>query len=192
MEAGIFVHVKTALGVGVHCPWMTVDNDMALIAGREACGYPKKTGEFTFTINDADMHERDYATTRPAAGDTVYAEARRNGATLITMRGTLGDEPANPAPYIGRHHRNVMGIQGVSIPRVTAFKPIERHVGTRDADLSVEISGTFYDALTELGIGEQVSSRLNVVDIIGVAMPPIPILPVSPAFHVSNFRLRSI
>ncbi|WP_165602987.1 acetoacetate decarboxylase family protein [Mycobacteroides immunogenum] len=191
LEAGILVHVKTAFGVGVHCPWMIVDNDFALIEGRELAGYPKKMGEFTFTINDIEIHERHSARLRLSAGDTVHAEARRNGKTLITMDGTVGAEPVAPSPYIGRHHRNVLGLQSVSIPRVVAFKPIERHAGTRDADLAVQISGSIGDPLSDLGIGEQISGRLNVVDILGVAIPPIPILPVSPAFHLRNFRLRT-
>src|SRR6056297_2428422 len=44
-EAALLIHVKTPLGKGLHCPWMVVDDDTALIYGREILGYPKKAAQ---------------------------------------------------------------------------------------------------------------------------------------------------
>ncbi len=41
-EAAMLIHVRTVFGVGLHCAWMTVDDDTAMIYGRELLGYPKK------------------------------------------------------------------------------------------------------------------------------------------------------
>src|ERR1700733_10245259 len=66
-EAGVFLHVR---GVGmraptaVFSPWMIVDDDVALIAGRELLGYPKKLGSIEWTM----------------AGDEVHPLAARPGA----------------------------------------------------------------------------------------------------------------
>ena len=47
-EAALLVHVRTPLGKGVYCPWMIVDDDTALIYGRELLGYPKKMADIPF------------------------------------------------------------------------------------------------------------------------------------------------
>jgi acetoacetate decarboxylase len=41
-EAAVLIHVKTPFGRGLHCCWMVVDDDTALILGRELLGYPKR------------------------------------------------------------------------------------------------------------------------------------------------------
>src|SRR5262245_28878014 len=43
-EAGVFFEVSTLRGAALYSPWMLVDDDVALIAGRELLGYPKKLG----------------------------------------------------------------------------------------------------------------------------------------------------
>ncbi|GKT33853.1 putative multi-domain containing protein, partial [Aduncisulcus paluster] len=37
-EAGVFVHIKVRGRTGIHCPWMILDDDVALILGRELLG----------------------------------------------------------------------------------------------------------------------------------------------------------
>ena len=173
LEAGLFVHVRTPFGTGIHCPWMIVDNDVALTLGREG-GYPKKAGEFEYRIE----------------GDQIFAQASRRGTKLITMRGTIGERVVDPEPFIGRSNLHVVG-STVSIPRLVWFKPIERHVGTREAELDVEISGSLTDPLTELGLGKLLSCRLNRVDLLGVRPPPIPLYPIPPTYTATNFRIRT-
>ena len=47
-EAAVLIHVRTPLGRGIHCCWMVVDDDTALILGRENLGYPKKMADITY------------------------------------------------------------------------------------------------------------------------------------------------
>src|SRR5262245_15254611 len=47
-EAGILLHVEHAGRPAVYSPWMLVDDDVALILGRELLGYPKKIGQIDF------------------------------------------------------------------------------------------------------------------------------------------------
>ena len=41
-EAGLFVHIKVGNKTGIFCPWMILDDDRAMIIGRELLGYPKR------------------------------------------------------------------------------------------------------------------------------------------------------
>ena len=102
-EAGIFFEVVSPLGIhAVYSPWMLVDDDVALIMGRELLGYPKKLGEFTWEL----------------AGNSISATTRRRGADLLSMHGTLGENMASPPPILGRPHRNVRASAGLALPKV--------------------------------------------------------------------------
>src|SRR5512140_1453834 len=85
-EAGIFLHVEHLGRPAIFSPWMLVDDDVALITGRELLGYPKKLGEIAWKID----------------GDAISGVATRRGAELVRMKGTLREEIANPPPVLGR------------------------------------------------------------------------------------------
>src|SRR5687767_9449293 len=106
-EAGVFFEVTHFGRRAVYSPWMLVDDDVALIVGRELLGYPKKLGEFTWSID----------------GDSIDASCTRRGHTLVTMTGTLGAPIAKPPPILGRPHRNIRASAGLAIPKVIAFTP---------------------------------------------------------------------
>ncbi|POM26076.1 putative acetoacetate decarboxylase [Actinomadura rubteroloni] len=164
-EAGLFVHVRTGPGsrgrTGVHCPWMLVDDDRALILGREATGYPKRLAEITWDHRD----------------NRITAHAARRGADAVRMTADLGGTDPDAPPIIGRPHRNVTGLLGAAFPRVVAFTPGERPIETRHAAIDLTIG----DELRRMGVGSVLLGRLHRVDLT-VGRPPIPIRPVSP-FH---------
>ena len=54
-EAGVLLHVKLGFSEAVHCPWMLVDDDVALILGREYMGFPKKLGEICLSVEEDDV-----------------------------------------------------------------------------------------------------------------------------------------
>jgi acetoacetate decarboxylase len=53
-EGAIFVFAEYGGITGIYCLAMPVDNDMALIAGREVFGYPKKMSNISFKINEKE------------------------------------------------------------------------------------------------------------------------------------------
>ena len=173
-EAGIFVDVMHGRSRAIYCPWMIVDDDVALIAGRELLGYPKKLGEITWEHT----------------ADRIRGVASRRGHELIAMTGTLGDVIADPPPILGVPHRNVRSTAGVAIPKLIAFTPRERVVEVRRADLAVTIRGSERDPLHELGLGRVLGARLHRVDL-GGAMPPVPLGVVSPLAYARSILLRS-
>ena len=173
-EAGVFVDVVYGWTRAIYCPWMLVDDDVALILGRELLGYPKKLGELTW--------EHD--------GDRIRGVACRRGHELVSMTGTLREVITAPPPILGRPHRNVRGTIGLSVPKVIAFTPKERVVEVRRAELEVRIAGSPRDPLHEMGLGRVRAARLHRVDL-GGALPPIPIALASPLAYARHLLLRS-
>lgn len=47
MEAGVFLHVEDDNGPARFCCWIVVNDDAALIGGRELQGFPKKLAEIS-------------------------------------------------------------------------------------------------------------------------------------------------
>ncbi|MEU1208877.1 acetoacetate decarboxylase family protein [Nocardia sp. NPDC005825] len=175
-EAAIFVHVKTLQGTGIHCPWMILDDDVALILGREGAGYPKKLGEITWSKTDTE----------------IRAEAGRRGHKLLTMSGRLGEIIQDAPPFLGRPHRNVMGLIGVAFPSwLVGFTPAEKNIEVRRVeDFTLEISGSERDPLDQMGLGRVVEARLHRVDLFSTNLPPIPLRPLSPLFAATHLRPR--
>ncbi|MFD0364092.1 acetoacetate decarboxylase family protein [Nocardia sp. GCM10030253] len=174
-EAGLFVHIKTLQGTGIHCPWMILDDDVALIIGRELLGYPKKLGQVDWTLTDTE----------------IRAEATRRGHKLLTMVGRLGEIIAEPPPILARPHRNVVGFTGIFPSWLVAFTPRESVVEVRRIeDFSLEVHGSERDPLDQMGIGRVIEARLHRVDLLGVWVPPIPLRPLTPLFTLTHMRPR--
>lgn len=173
-EAGLFVHVKTGLGsrarTGIHCPWMIVDDDAALIMGREILGYPKKSGDFTWSLD----------------GDQISATGSRRGTKLVEMQGTLGRVLDDAPPILGRPHRNVVGSY---FPYLVAFTPGEHVIEVREADLSLTVGSSERDPLRDMGIGRVIEARLHRVDL-SAGSPPVPLRPILPTFVTSRLNGR--
>jgi acetoacetate decarboxylase len=181
-EAGIFFHVRHGFSRAVFSPWMIVDDDVALIIGRELLGYPKKMGEIRF-----DVKEGSGASGEPAR---ISAVATRRGATLLSMEGTLGHRIADPPPIIGQTHRNVRSSMGLALPKVIAFRPREEPIEVRHADLRVHVGTSERDPLAEMGLGRVLGARLHRVNIGGRRLP-FPIRGVSPLWFSRQWLLRA-
>ncbi|GAD82283.1 acetoacetate decarboxylase [Nocardia asteroides NBRC 15531] len=176
-EAGLFVHVRTVQGTGIHCPWMILDDDVALVMGRELLGYPKKLGEIEWRLTDSEIH----------------AAATRRGAQLFTMRGRLGAVIDNPPPILSRPHRNVVGLSGLFPAFLLAFTPREEVIEVRRIeDFQLDLAGSERDPLDQMGIGRVVEARLHRVDLYAGRIPPLPIRPYTPLFTATRLRPRTL
>ncbi len=74
-EAALFLNVRHGPFRAAHCPWIVVDDDVALIGGRETLGFPKKIAEIDWAVTDG----------------VVTASVRRRGVELLAMTGTIGE-----------------------------------------------------------------------------------------------------
>ncbi|MBA3503803.1 MAG: acetoacetate decarboxylase family protein [Myxococcota bacterium] len=173
-EAGVFFEVTHFCRRAVYSPWMLVDDDVALIFGRELLGYPKKLGELSWQLD----------------GDRIAATATRRGHTVLSMTGTLGAALPVPPPILGRPHRNIRSSAGIALPKVIAFSPKERVCEVRAATLDVQIVGSPRDPLHEMGFGRVLAARLHRVDL-GGSLPPLPVAAVSPLAYAKQLLLRS-
>ncbi len=79
-EAAFLIHVRTPLGKGLHCCWMVVDDDTALILGRELLGYPKKMADIRFEEKGGD----------------VKASVTRRGTRVLAMEAKRGQSQDFP------------------------------------------------------------------------------------------------
>lgn len=177
-EAGLLVDVARGLAGRRHAvfsPWMIVDDDVALVAGRELLGYPKKIGAIEFDIT----------------GDRIEATASRRGTSLVRMSGTLGPVLASPPPMLGRPHRNVRASLGIAAPKLVAFTPEEHVREARVATLAVEVGGSARDPLDTLGMVPG-AARLYRVDLGARTLGaiPRPVAPVSPSWLVRQLFVR--
>jgi acetoacetate decarboxylase len=173
-EAGLLLHVEHGRKRAVFSPWMLVDDDVALILGRELLGYPKKMGNIDFTID----------------GDRVSGVASRRGAELVRMDGVLCERMDSPPPMLGRPHRNVRSSLGLAVPKVIAFTPREENLEVRRAELDVRIGGSERDPLSELGFGRVLAARLHRVNL-GAGFLPLPVSGVSPIWFLRQWLLRA-
>jgi acetoacetate decarboxylase len=174
-EAGLLLHVEHFGVRAVFSPWMIVDDDVALITGRELLGYPKKLGTIRWSLE----------------GDRVSGIAERRGVEVLRMSGSLGERVANPPPMLGRPHRNVRSSLGVAAPKLVAFTPHEVPVEVRRAELDVRIGVSERDPLAELGFGAVRAAHLHRVNI--AARPlglPVPLHAVSPVWFARQLLLR--
>lgn len=151
-EAAILIPVGTLYGRGVHCPWMVVNDDTALIYGREFLGYPKKLAEITFDENESG----------------VKASVARRGIRVMSIEAERGAIEANPEPVASMKVFNVGGLgQSGPLNPVWMFKPREVIHEAYTAQASVELVASQWDPIAHLVSGPAVSARIAVVDIIG-------------------------
>jgi acetoacetate decarboxylase len=172
-EAGLFLHVEHLFTRALFCPWMLVDDDVALIVGRELLGYPKKMGTIELSIR----------------GDEIRGSASRRGAELVRMEGALKERIADPPPMLGRPHRNIKSSLGLALPKVIAFTPKEEAIEVRRAEVKVEIGSSERDPLGELGFGRVVRAHLFRVNL-GARGIPFPVAAVSPLRFLRHWLLR--
>jgi acetoacetate decarboxylase len=86
-EAALFVRASYKGVSGNYCPSMLVTNDIALIQGREICGFPKKIGEINITRE----------------GEKVVALVRRKNKDLAKLHASLNRaiRPGSHQPVFG-------------------------------------------------------------------------------------------
>jgi len=149
-EAAILIHVRTPFGKGVHCPWMIVDDDSAMIYGRDQLGYPKKMGRFIF--------EED--------GSNVIAAVRRRGIDVLKMDAVNRNAEENPGPVFAQKFFNVRN-PGLFylLHTIILFKANEKITESYHADIQLTINESAVDPIARLIDGPPENGRMVVMDI---------------------------
>lgn len=151
-EAALLLHVKTPLGKGVHCPWMIVDDDLALINGREILGYPKKYAEIP--IKEDNGH--------------IEASVIRRGIEVLRFESTSKASQPSPEPVFDTKTFNIGGpLQLYIMQAIWMFRPIEVIRESYETEAKVVIKESEYDPIARYLTGEATNTRMVVMDITG-------------------------
>lgn len=177
-EAALLVHVRTPLGKGVYCPWMIVNDDTALIYGRELLGYPKKMADIPFE----DEGRKIKASLTRRGVEVVYVEAERIG------------KEAEPAPVLQMKTFNIGGMwQSFAYNPIWLFKPREAVLESYTAKATLNIKPSDYDPIRPL-IAEYknpLNARIVKTNIFGTRMMwPVGITGVGVFSNTFNLRFR--
>jgi len=173
-EAAVLLHVKWMGMRALHCPWMLVDDDVALILGRELLGYPKKMGNMTLSVKE----------------DRVEASVERAGIRLIEMKGDLGEKDRNPPPLMAHRTVNAWGVIGLSLPKLLMFTPREEVLEARKVSISLQVRGSERDPLDALKVGRVFEARLYRTHMGSRKLIPLPVGILSPLYLLRNWALR--
>jgi len=153
-EAALLIHVRTPFGKGLHCPWMVVDDDAAMIYGRDQLGYPKKMGDFVFEETDS----------------TVRAGLARRGIDVLHMDAAKGKPETNPEPVFARKFFNVRNPgQFYMLHSICMFRAKEKITEAYSADIRLIVNDSPADPIAQLIDGEPTNGRMVVMDIPGGA-----------------------
>lgn len=181
-ECGVLLHATLRGRPVVHCAWMVVDDDTALILGRELLGFPKKLAEI-------ELH----------AGDgLVQARVARHGVELLAIHGRLGG-PIASAKAFDLPIANVRGIPSVGPAVLWRMEVPERFHEGAEASLEINIASSDRDPLASLSTGGMLAGRWLRVDL-GVPPRSAPLIPsgivpvglVSPLWLARMYPMRTM
>lgn len=151
-EAACLMHVKTPFGEGLHCCWMVVDDDTALIYGRELLGYPKKAAEIEYE----------------ESGDSISASVTRRGVRVLEMEGKRGEAHTAPTPIFDIKTFNVGGVgQMFAINPVWLIRPMEVIHESFEAEVSVSLGESELDPIASFLQAAPARGRIAASDILG-------------------------
>jgi acetoacetate decarboxylase len=142
-EAGVLLHARDAQGEALHCSWMVVDEDAALILGRELLGFPKKM---------AEIHLEE-------SGVSVLGSVTRKGTELLRIEAELQEDEAHPAPLFGRRVVNAIGTPITGMKLVDVAPAAETIHASRLAEAKVMLASSDRDAFGGLTVPPTAPAR---------------------------------
>lgn len=152
-EAGVYLHGTHADRTYMHCTWMVVDDDTALILGRERLGFPKK-----MAVIDANV-----------LGAAPLGRVERKGLPVIDVVGNnvraTDLAAASAASEVNRITIvNVVGDprSGGKLLQINGEQKLHR---AEAVDLEVTFGNSDLDPLYRLGMASSQTGTIAVVDI---------------------------
>lgn len=174
-EAIMMVHVRTLLGKGRHTCWIIVDDDPAMILGRELLGFPKKNGLFVFDDNK----------------EAITASITRRDITVMSMTAVRGVRESSPQPVFGHKTFHYGGLgQFMSFSPVWMFRPKEVIKESHQAEINLTLNDSDHDPIARLVDGKPRNGRIVVMDIPGDAAYMLPVGIAGPFVFGRTFNMR--
>jgi acetoacetate decarboxylase len=176
-ECALLLHVRSRLGgPGIHCAWMIVNDDTALIYGRELLAYPKKMGEISFDEQSG----------------VITAGTTRRGVNLALAKVTIQAEEKNPAPVTAVKIYNTGGMgQLLAFNAVWLFKFVENIHAAYTAAAELQIVDSPYDPIRKIiaDYANPLPARVAKVDILGWHYM-LPVGLAGPRNYANTFELK--
>jgi acetoacetate decarboxylase len=173
-EAALLLHVRHWLGTGRHCSWMVLDDDTALIYGRELLGYPKKMAALEFAED----------------GERVRARVTRRGVTVLALECAKGALKASPPPVFDIKTYNVGGPGSWFVFNpLWMFRPREVIHEARECALKLKVRPSEWDPIADLITGSPINPRFVVMDLCS-SHYNFPVGLTGLAFLLRNYNLR--
>lgn len=133
-EAGLLLHVQDKKGPALHCPWMVVDEDTALILGREMLGFPKRMAEIRFEAREGG----------------VLVTVSRRATEIMRIESAVFEAETEPEPFFGRRMVNVIGTLPTGLKLIELPPMAEVFRSARRAEARVTLTSSDRDPLGEL------------------------------------------
>lgn len=150
-EAAVWIHAEDDRGPAIFNSWIVVDDDEAMIGGRDV-GCPKKMAAISLVEE----------------GDRVIASVVRRGIEVLRMEATLGESVANPSTVLGSSRIvNAVGIPLTGMKLWDISPPGERiHEARHVVSSTLAVNRSDRDPLFVMGWDTKVVNALFcVVDI---------------------------
>ena len=147
-EVGLLLHATLRRKPVLHVAWMVVDDDTALILGRELLGFPKKMAEIEVEVGEG----------------AAKASVRRRNVDLLTLHAELGD-PLSEAKVFPDPIVNVRGIPSPAPDLLLRMHAGERLHSARAAEFELKLKHSAFDPLAELGFAGSQKGLQAVVDL---------------------------
>lgn len=159
-EGALFIHCRYRGEKGFYCLSMPVDNDMAMIVGREQFGFPKKMAD---KITLEQQNNRVIGTVVRKGVDILRIEGQIGGETSKNIFGDLGESVTDwdgvPSyrvlSFLYKYFLNPSASNFDYRPRLVRVPLLYRRLGkTFEVSGKVTMSSTPFDPLGEIPVGE--------------------------------------
>jgi acetoacetate decarboxylase len=127
---------------------MVVDDDTALILGREVLGFPKKMAEIRLEESEG----------------RAVGTVSRKGVEVMRLEAALTDDEQTPAPFFGRRMVNAIGTLVTGMKLVDLPPAAERIHSVRCGTGRVQLGSTERDPLAALEAAPTGAARLGHLD----------------------------
>lgn len=157
-EVGVLLHASSRGRPVMHCTWMVVDDDSAMIMGREMLGFPKKLA--------------DIGIDRGEHGTITGATVTRHGFEVVSVSATPNGAPRRGGDLRVPFDRPIVNVWGGldPLPKVLIRMDARQTVhSATEVELEVAFGEGERDPLHELGAREPRDARFVVADI---GVPP--------------------
>jgi acetoacetate decarboxylase len=175
-EAAVLLHGSDEHGALLHCPWMVVDDDTALIIGRELLGFPKKLADITLEIGD----------------DRAVGTVNRHGVEVMRIECALEPDDLEGEPVFGHRFVNACGTMIHGLDLIEVPPSGEEIHERRGGPAKVQLTTSDRDLPGQLAVAVDAGGQLVHLDFGGSAGESRVLGPADPEWAAGRLLSRTL